>query len=186
MPTLDRPTLFGSVSGRIIDYALPDISQITVHDIANALSKICRFSGQCEVFYSVAQHSVHVADRVAELDGTPEEQLQGLFHDAAEAFIGDIPRPLKRLVPSILHYENLLLSTIMAKLDLPNELSPKVVQADNDLLLTEKRLFQPNGCDWPCESGEELNTYIGPQSHHWAKQEFLNYYDILKRSVGCV
>lgn len=69
----------------------PRPEEIHVEDIARALSRICRFGGHSRAFYSVAQHSVHVSELCE-----PEHALWGLLHDAAEAYIGDMVRPLKR------------------------------------------------------------------------------------------
>ena len=65
----------------------------SVEDIALALSKICRFGGRCTDFYSVAEHSIMVADIVSETN--PELAVHGLLHDASEALLGDTVTPLK-------------------------------------------------------------------------------------------
>jgi hypothetical protein len=90
-------------SGNAFYYTDPDRSHIAIHDIAAALSKICRFHGHCLKFYSVAQHSVLVSHHVETVDGFSAlsfSQQQNvlrwaLMHDAAKAYIGDIARPLR-------------------------------------------------------------------------------------------
>jgi len=66
--------------------------EITIEDIAHGLSNECRFKSQCPIFYSVAQHSLEVAARLPN-----RLQLAGLLHDASEAYIRDIPGPVKHI-----------------------------------------------------------------------------------------
>jgi hypothetical protein len=80
-------------SGRVIDFKKPTPDMIVPSDIANALGKICRFGGQISHYYSVAQHSVLV-EHLAPL----ELKRAALLHDAAEAYLGDVITPLKKLL----------------------------------------------------------------------------------------
>jgi hypothetical protein len=81
--------VFNTSSGKLVNLHQPTEDMIDVQDIANALSKICRFGGHSSLFYSVAQHSVLVSAMCADL---PKE---GLMHDASEAYLGDVIKPLK-------------------------------------------------------------------------------------------
>lgn len=83
-------------SGKLLDLQDPDLALINVHDIAHALGFTARFQGHTKFFYSVAQHSVFVADLVKKNGGDLHTQHAALFHDAHEAYLGDIPTPLKR------------------------------------------------------------------------------------------
>lgn len=69
--------------------------------VANSISKICRFAGNTRGHYSVAEHSVRLADAIARAGGNRDEQLQALVHDAHEAFCGDVIRPLRRAFAEI-------------------------------------------------------------------------------------
>ena len=80
-------------SGAEFDLLDPWNSEFTLEDVANALGKICRYSGQCSGFYSVAEHSLLVSQEAVGFE------LEALMHDAAEAFLGDVTRPLKQLLP---------------------------------------------------------------------------------------
>lgn len=82
-------------TGRLIDPFNPTRANIHIDDIAHALSLICRFGGQTDRFYSVAEHCIFVATIAEERHG-PRTALWGLLHDAAEAYLGDIVSPLKR------------------------------------------------------------------------------------------
>jgi hypothetical protein len=89
------------INGCIRD--LEDLNEgvVTVNVIASALSKVNRFNGQTPYPYSVAQHSVLVSHLV-----TPRQALEGLFHDAAEAFIGDLSKWVKPLCPAFMELES--------------------------------------------------------------------------------
>src|SRR3954471_20188676 len=82
------------LSGALFDYNNPDKSDVTLDDIATALSNVCRFSGHLPCFYSVAQHLVNTSRIVA-----PEFAFDALMHDTAEAFTNDLPTPLKWALP---------------------------------------------------------------------------------------
>lgn len=80
-------------SGLLVDLLDPKPEQIEIEDIAHALAHICRFGGHVNSFYSVAQHSLMCA-----LHAPRRLQLHALLHDASEAYLGDIPTPLKRIL----------------------------------------------------------------------------------------
>ncbi len=82
-------------AGHYVDLANPDPATIEIRSIAAGLSKICRFSGQCPRFYSVAEHSLHAAALADFLCVPDEAKAAVLLHDAAEAYIGDMVKPLK-------------------------------------------------------------------------------------------
>lgn len=84
-----------TASGRYVDLMNPDPATIVLEDIAAHLSRIGRFTGASVRFYSVAEHVLLVADRLWSLGYGPEVILLGLHHDDAEAYVGDVSRPLK-------------------------------------------------------------------------------------------
>jgi len=86
-------------AGHYVDLVSPDPGSIEIQSIASALSKICRFGGHCPKFYSVAEHCVR-ATAMASADGYTGDALVAVFlHDAAEAYIGDMVKPLKVTMP---------------------------------------------------------------------------------------
>jgi uncharacterized protein len=85
-------------SGRFVDTKNPQPEQITLEDIAHALANTCRFGGHCRRFYSVAEHAVFVSRRMERRGIGDQGLLAGLHHDDAEAYLGDIPRPMKPLL----------------------------------------------------------------------------------------
>jgi len=109
-PSLHVPSsnMINALSGAVIDYRNPQNSVFTLEDIAAGLSNECRFAGQLDKFYSVAQHSILV------LALAPRElAIHALMHDASEAFMKDIPKPLKNMLPDYEKIEEDLSSAIM-------------------------------------------------------------------------
>lgn len=96
----DRPANSNNIrtwSGKYVDPLNMTADDIDINDIAHALSHICRYGGHVRRFYSVAEHSVMVASQARRTYGSSPLTLSALLHDSAEAYLGDIPRPLKRL-----------------------------------------------------------------------------------------
>lgn len=115
----------------------PSPAEVDIIDIAQALGHLCRYNGHCRHFYSVAEHSVILAENV------PEHQARwALMHDAAEAYLGDVIRPIKHAVPELLGMERRILATICEAFDLrPHDgsIPLEVRQADLALLAAEQR-----------------------------------------------
>lgn len=117
----------------------PRVSEVRLADIAHALSNTCRYGGHTRQFYSVAQHSVLVAQHLA-----PRFRAQGLMHDATEAYLLDIPRPVKRHIPGYAQMEDTMARCIGEAFNLELEHLPSEVKhADTVCLFTEKRDLRP-------------------------------------------
>ncbi len=133
-------------SGRRFNPTNPNPDAIVIQDIAHALSMQCRFTGHTKKFYSVAQHSVLVSHICNE-----EDALWGLMHDASEAYLIDVPRPLKRSgkFQAYLDFEAQMQEAICKRFGLPVQEPPSVKKADVKLLATEARdLMSPLHPDW--------------------------------------
>lgn len=98
-------------SGRILNLMDPDPDSIDIEDVATGLANNCRFSGQLPVHYSVAAHSLVMAD----LMDDEEAQRYALLHDASEAYIIDLPRPVKALCPDYKEVERRIQGAVMDK-----------------------------------------------------------------------
>lgn len=88
---VSTPDAIFTYSGRFMRPLNPFPSDIYIEDIAHALSNQCRWTGHCSKFYSVAEHSIHVASCVSD-----ELKLTALLHDASEAYLADLARPIKK------------------------------------------------------------------------------------------
>lgn len=121
-------------TGRRVFPLEPTVDQISPTDIGHALSMICRFTGHCAAFYSVAEHSCLMHDAAPEY-----LKLPALIHDAAEAYIADVARPIK---PQLLiaDIEDRLIDVIALRFGLhPDDLRlPSLKRIDTAMLATER------------------------------------------------
>lgn len=176
-------------TGKMFDFWLPDARAIRIEDIAHALALTNRYGGHTRVPYSVAEHCVRMCR--PELPGNP---LANLLHDAAEAYIGDVPSPIKHCTYfsianahdspcySFENIENSILRTIGRALGIPKVLtgtiSAETKQADLIMLATETRDLMP--LQWryefiPCICGvEPLPDVIEPWCWDEAEDRFLD------------
>ena len=124
-------------TGKHFDPINPDMDAVDIRDIAHALSLICRGNGQVKTFFSVGQHCIN-ADLEAEKRGCSKRVILAcLVHDASEAYLSDVPRPLKPSMPEYVRTENRLLDLIYEKFlgsPLTAEEANLVKCIDNDLL----------------------------------------------------
>jgi hypothetical protein len=127
----------------MLDLAPVDVN---IHDIAHSLAMQCRFGGHTKFHYSVAQHSVYVAERVFDVTKDPTRALLGLLHDGSEAYLTDLPRPVKRQ-PICAFYcaaERMAQKAVLTAFDLPLIDDELVKQVDEEILLMEcHQLFDP-------------------------------------------
>ena len=147
----------------------PDPERVHLADIAAGLAHTCRFGGHCSRFYSVAQHSLHVS---REVSGT-RLQLIGLFHDAAEAYLGDVPRPIKAQLEGFAEAERSILSAVWEAFELsaptPEEWET-VMQADDRLLAYEATRLLSDG-SW-AGSSPELPYRLGSDDIESVRKQF--------------
>jgi uncharacterized protein len=159
-----------TASGHYFDFIDLRRNVILIEDIAHGLANLCRFNGQCREFYSVAQHSVAVSRIVP-----PEFALQGLLHDAAEAYIGDVTKPLKMMLPQYQEIEREVEMAVFATFGLPPKLDASIKVADLVLLATEQRdLMNHRNQAWTSIRGiEPLPGSIVPMAPKEARAAFL-------------
>lgn len=162
-------------TGKKLHFLDPQSEEIDIVDIAHALSLTCRFGGQCRVFYSVAEHSIRMAEIVP-----VEHKLHALLHDASEAYLPDLPRPMKASLPSFKGMEVIILQAIFNKfLYLPDTQKPNsklIKEADNILLATEARDLMDNMDDW-APLPKPLSDIIYPMRPARAEELFLGLFE---------
>jgi hypothetical protein len=132
--------------------------QIDLEDIAHALSMKCRFTGHCDRFYSVAQHSVLVATRIAK--NNPELMRDALMHDAAEYILPDVASPIKPYLPGFKELEHHVEKIIALRFGLTFPRNPLIKHWDNVMVVTERQWFmkQVPGLEWDVPA-EPLKNY---------------------------
>jgi 5'-deoxynucleotidase YfbR-like HD superfamily hydrolase len=151
----------------------PDINSISLKDIAHALSLQCRFSGHIKTPYNVAQHSVLVS-YICDF----EDAMLGLFHDASEAYLVDLPTPLKRSgkFDYYIECEANLSKIIYQRFGIKNMESKSVDKADKMLLVTEAQQFMaPLHKEW-VNIEKPIPFEIIPWSPAEAEQKFIDRY----------
>lgn len=121
----------------------PRANEIDPQDIAHALSLLCRYGGHVSRFYSVAEHCVLMSQAVA-----PEHALAALLHDATEAYVCDVPRPLKLVLPGYREIEDRVWAAVAQRFGLALELPEEVKIADTRILLTERNALMPRAERW--------------------------------------
>lgn len=147
-----------TVSGRTPDLALLTTHDVSLGDIAHALSHIARFNGHTRRHYSVLEHSLLVERIACDSGATPMERLCALLHDAHEAYIGDIATPVKALMGDAWRATEARIAHVVRKaLGISTAWcshASRVHHWDMCALATERRDLMPaTPDDWPCLRG---------------------------------
>jgi len=162
--------------GRVIDPLNPDPDKIKIVDIAHSLAHQCRYAGHVKEFYSVAQHSI-----IASMIVSVENAFSALMHDASEAYLVDVPSPLKNALfgDRYREVENLLMTTIAKKYGFAWPMPKEVEYADNALLRTEVRdlMWPVSDCSFdlwsPWFFADPLPDTIAPWAPVFTEKAFI-------------
>jgi 5'-deoxynucleotidase YfbR-like HD superfamily hydrolase len=177
-----------TVSGRKIDVSNPNPADIVIEDIAWALSRMPRFSGHSIPYtpYSVAQHCIQVAEDLK--DYGPDVQLYGLLHDAAEAYINDLPSPVKH-IPEIHAVIKKLEDSLMTAIYTSLKITPPTEQEEALVKIADKtqqaveayNFMYSRGKDWnlPDVSFIKLQEFREPMTSIDSYHKFLSYFQDL-------
>ena len=157
----------------------PRPDEVHIEDIAAALSKVCRFGGHCLQFYSVAEHCVHVANAAP-----APFALDALLHDASEAYLCDIIRPIKPYLTNYLDIEARLEHVIATRFGLQWPLAREVKRLDNAILADERaQVMAPPPADWRL-SEPSLGVTLQFWSPRAAETKFIDAYRRFARTCA--
>lgn len=153
----------------------PRPEEVCIEDIAHSLSMLCRYTGHCRRFYSVAEHSVNVSRLVP-----PECAFPGLMHDATEAYVNDIARPLKPSLKNYQEIEKLNWEAICKTFSLPVQLPYEIHVMDKRVCQDEKlELMAPSPFEWDKELGTPTGICIIAYPQGTAKEIFMKRFNEL-------
>lgn len=158
-------------SGRYFDLARPRPEDVFIEDIAGALSKICRFGGQSPIYYSVAEHCCNCFD-AARADGLGDDIAKlALLHDAAEAYVGDVVKPLKVMLSEFGLIESGVESAIETALGIAWDVDSirEVKRIDMEMLIAERiAIFGDDGVKW---TGQDHVTKRDLRARFWGPEQ---------------
>lgn len=157
----------------------PRAEDVAIEDIAHALSMLCRYNGHCRYFYSVAEHSYLVwlvVSRTA--PGDYRHQLRALLHDAAEAYLADVPRPVKPFLRNYQKAEKRINRAIAQAFNLPSlEKTDDIAYVDARILVDEAESLMPiESVEWHKRFGEPLGVPIDCLPPGEAEEQFLSIF----------
>lgn len=192
-----RQTLRGEPSVETIDkkfvnYLDPQPETMTDYAIAYGLSQEVRWGGQGRYWYSVAQHSINVANLVWKMTHDVPTTRAALLHDATEAFMKDIPSPLKRLLPGYRYLESKMAAVIMQSRGLNYPYPPPIEHADRVMAINEdaKIMGTPHELLQARHPGETKAVSLLLEDNEWhhatmspkeAFNEFMDFNSMLER-----
>ena len=172
--TLTRGDWMQTYSGIAFYPMAPHHEEIVLTDIGHALSMLCRYGGHTSRFYSVAEHCVRMSRAVS-----PENALWALLHDATEAYMGDMIRPLKRSMPAYVEAEDRLMQAICDRFDIDHEIPAEVHEANSRILLDERAALlgqPPQPWNAALEAMKPLGVHISGWSPEVAEFEYVHRY----------
>lgn len=184
VPVAPQPARRGdwmqTFSGRQFWPMAPREDEVHIEDIAHALSMQCRYAGHCIRFYSVAEHSVLMAWWLYRHAG-PQTALAGLLHDASEAYLVDVPRPVKPYLAGYKEAEARVQGVIMRRFGLPAELPRAVKEADDWIIGDELANLKP--MEWHARYQNPLGVTLAYWSPAEAEEKFLSAFRALSDEV---
>ncbi|QFT69585.1 hypothetical protein FIU93_22560 [Labrenzia sp. THAF35] len=149
----------------------PRSDEIHLEDVAHSLSMQCRYNGHCKRYYSVAEHAVHVGNWLLN-NHDPVKAFYGLHHDDSEAYLADVPRPVKPWLRGYSALEKAVQACVWDYLGMPQYV-PTVVKEADDRILSDERAQNMVYMEWDYEPGPALEIDLQFWHPEYAEQEFL-------------
>jgi len=168
-----------TASGVMFHFMDPKPEQIVLEDVALALSRTCRYGGHTKRFYSVAEHTILMADWVLDQPwGDYKKALTALHHDDAEAYIGDLPRPCKQNIPQFKAIETGIDKVLAERFSLEYPFEPWLKTADTAILIDERaQVMNKSGNTWVIDKHPPLGVktwWLLGRWSWWVRNEWLS------------
>lgn len=167
-------------TGAIWRLDAPRAEDLDIRDIAHALSHLCRFGGHCREFYSVAQHSVLSALMAHKAGMDAKSQRTVLLHDASEAYLVDLPRPVKQMLPEYKSMELRVQELVAQRWNMVNPHPAFVKEIDNRMLNTEQLALMPESPAYLEGVEPYTDMNIVPWGPEQARSAFLSYFKLCR------
>jgi hypothetical protein len=169
-------------TGRKFYPALPRVEDLTILDIAHALSLKCRYGGHTRTFYSVAEHCVVMALFARHLGLSARVQYHLLMHEGGEGYLPDVPRPIKHFFPDLIVMEKNLDATVREWSGLDHELPPELKEFDSRIIRDERmQVLTPSGNKWQTDELVPLGVICQGWTPAVAEVNFLQAYQTISR-----
>lgn len=167
MENLYTPNCIRTVTGIYMNVFEPTPEMICIEDIAHALSNQCRFGGHLPRFYSVAEHSLNCMHLIEK----DELKLGALLHDASEAYLLDIPSPIKKGLSNYKEIEDRLMMVIAKKFEFDYPLHPEIKKVDEIMLQME----------WDNLMLQDKTLMLKTKPSFQAKEDFISMFRLYKK-----
>lgn len=155
---------------------------ISIYSLATSLSKVCRYAGRIEEFYSVAEHSVILAKMVYNLTGCRSQALTALLHDGSEARLGDVTRDIKSEIEGYKYLEDQLTNKINEYYGVA-PMDEFIHHLDYNIVYDEALVLFEEFPEWATKY-EPIGAKVEILTHREAKDAFLSMYEFLTEGVS--
>lgn len=167
----------GTFTNKKYHFLDPSVEEVCIEDIAQALSMNCRYSGHVKKFYSVAEHSVYISELILDKTGDYNKALAGLLHDASEAYLTDVPRPIKPFLSGYHQIETRAEKCIQEKFGV-GEMCEYGKHLDHHICGAEAKQLFKSVPEWASDF-EEIDVVVEGWTPETAKYVFLFMFKFL-------